>query len=253
MAKRCPICDQTWDDSNLNCPIDGAALTSIRKVISTPNPQTHDAHDAHETQANAQTLNQSSQVAATALQTSSAQASNKVKVKLGNAYVEGTVRNFNEDIIKTNPVKQWVLSLRKGCHFVRDGNICTFDVDDPTGSVHSVILYGKVIRGRFQNHSYIRVYGKQDRHNTIVAKKIENLGSNSSVAVNKTLSSLSVRVITSLMTILLLYFILFVDFRNLLQSFSAGITNLVFSVLSAILPLLIIGGIIWIWVRKFFR
>ncbi|WNS77438.1 hypothetical protein RRV45_10775 [Bacillus sp. DTU_2020_1000418_1_SI_GHA_SEK_038] len=248
MAKRCAICDQTWDDSNLNCPIDGAALTPVRKVISTPPQQTH---DASETQANAQAPYQASQFAATAPQTSSAQAS--IQVKPGNAYVEGTVRNFHEDIIKTNPVKQWFLSLRKGCHFVRDGNICTFDVDDPKGDIHSVILYGKVIRGRFQDHSYIRVYGTQDRHNTIVAKQIENLGSNSSVAVNKTLSSLAVRVITGLIAIFLLYFILFVDLSTLLQSLSAGITNFVVSVLSAIFPLIIIGFVFWMLIRKFFK
>lgn len=247
MTKRCPICDQTWDDSNLNCPIDGAALTSIRKVISNQTPQ------PHVTQANAQASHHPSQNATTVSQPSSAPTPIQAKVKPDNAYVEGTVRNFHEDIIQTNPVKQWILSLRKGCHFVLDGNIYTFDIDDPKGDIHSVILYGKVVRGRFQDHSYIRVYGTQDRHNTIIAKQIENLGSNSSVAVNKTLSGLAVRTITGLIVSFLLYFVLFADFTNLLQNLSAGVTNFIISVLSAIFPLIIIGVVAWIWIRKFFR
>lgn len=255
MAKRCPLCDNSWDDSYEICPMDGGALASNRKILPnfSPQPVQVDSGENQDANVNSQNTTASASVQAN-------QSNYNAQKNINPSYVEGIVRNFNEDFIKTNIVKQWFLSLRKGCSFVTDGNIYSFDVMENNGDIHSVVLYGKVIRGRFQDHSRVRVYGKHDRSGTIIANQIENLGSNSAVQMNKALSNISVKILTGLMLFIIGYLVFFVDYMHLFDvvlssifSLISAIVSFIFSTLYALIPLIIILLVLWFMIRKIFK
>jgi hypothetical protein len=265
MLKKCPICERYWDDDYSICPIDGEALTTKRRVITSPPPQQQDETAVAVDPAQQSAVQpvkpvdgSSSPVPAPVPKKRSSFSITKLMSKCKRtaakeAYIEGTVRNFHEDIVQMNVVNQWFLALRKGCPFVRDGNICNFEVVDANGQVHSVVMYGKIIRGRFQEHSMIRVFGKRDRHNTMIAKSIENLSSNSKVKVNKAVSNSIVRII-SMLTVLVLYYLVFmVDYISLLEAMATSVTSLLLAVISALLPIVIMVLILWFFLKKLFR
>ena len=61
---------------------------------------------------------------------------------------------------------------------------------------HEVIIYGRITRGRINEDDIVRVVGKRDRYNSIVAHSIENPNSGTIVSVENALSAHAVRIIT---------------------------------------------------------
>ncbi|MED3997545.1 hypothetical protein P4647_23415 [Peribacillus frigoritolerans] len=253
MSKKCPICEQYWDDGYSVCPIDGVALTAKRKVITSPSsPQQDMTTNTVDPSKPASDDSSHAPIPAPKKRSSFSMTKwiNKLKRKTAREdYIEGTVRNFHEDIVQMNFVSQWFLALLKGCPFVLDGNICNFELVDSSGQVNNVVMYGKIIRGRFQDHSTIKVFGKRDRHNTIIAKSVENLSSNSKVKVNKAVSNGIVRIISSMVFLLLFYLVFMVDYISLLIS----IKKWLLAVISALLPIVILLIFLWFCLKKLFK
>ncbi|MEK4069000.1 hypothetical protein [Peribacillus sp. FSL R5-0717] len=155
--------------------------------------------------------------------------------------VEGEVRNFHEDEVKTNFIKQWFISVITGAPFVRDGNINSFEVLDEDGNSFNVVLYGKMVRGRFQEYSRVKVFGSRGLHNTIVANSIKTLNSQSRVRTNFSIPATFIRLISLTVFFYMYQFILFLAEVNWAN------------IISIIIQLIIIFlGLRWM-IRKLFR
>ncbi|MFJ7994711.1 hypothetical protein ACIQY5_21550 [Peribacillus frigoritolerans] len=155
--------------------------------------------------------------------------------------VEGEVRNFHEDEVKTNFIKQWFISVITGAPFVRDGNINSFEVLADDGKIFNIVLYGKMVRGRFQEYSRVKVFGSKGLHNTIVANSIKNLNSQSRVRTNFSIPSTIIRLASLIIFYYLYGFVMFLTEVNWV------------SIISIIIQLIIIYlGLRWM-IRKLFR
>jgi hypothetical protein len=261
MSKQCSICNSIWDDHYTNCPKDGAALSQRRKVLASPATDPTAQAEAEASAASSGPAQQAGHSSNT--YTAGASGSGAVVAQpkamaasrhRGLDVAEGVVRNFHEDVMQSKPLQHWFRSLINGNPFVSDGTSYSFEVlDQSTGMAHHAVLYGKIIRGRFQDHTRIKVFGKRDRSNSILAHAVENLNSNTSVQLNRALSATAVRWITGLVIAVLIYFVAFVDWLELLNTAVNGILGFIGQLFTAILPLIIVIGVLWFMVRKFWR
>ncbi|MGH1143126.1 hypothetical protein [Bacillus pseudomycoides] len=265
MSKQCPVCKNKWRDDVSKCPIDDTELFIEGEIITSPPSQQQDEADKiviSPKQPMIQPVkdaeNDSSIPPAIVHKKRKGFFITKLISKFKRtdpkkAYIEGVVRNFHEDIIEMNLIRQWLLALLKGCPFVKCGNICNFELLDTNGQVHSIIMYGKIIRGRFQEYSTIRVFGKWDRNNTMIARSMENLSSNSKVKVNKAISSNMVRVLSILVVSILYYLIFMVDYISLIETITASIMTFLSAVILTLLPFMITFLVLWFLIKKLFR
>lgn len=168
--------------------------------------------------------------------------------------IKGEVDNFNEEVIQEHFITKWFDSIFKGIPFSRrEGVINTFHVYDEVGEGHEVILYGKILRGKIGNHNLVKVTGKRDQHGAVVARYVENLNSKTTVSVKGTTSANSVRLFTLLCFIVVLYLVFGVNWVGLINSIVTGTMNLFFWLLNALLPLIIVIGVLWFGFRKIRR
>ncbi len=189
-------------------------------------------------------------------QTSAARETIKVSKAKRNGSIKGQVSNFQEDVIPGKMLGRWFDACIKGIPFMKDGYMNTFQVYDQDGEGHEVVVYGKIVRGKIGDHNLVQVFGKRDRHGTVVAKHIENLNSNTTVSVNSGMSANSVRFLTAIIIFLLFSIINFVisfDWIGLVNLVVSVILTFLSNIFVAILPLIIVLFGIWIMIKKVFR
>lgn len=189
-------------------------------------------------------------------QTSAARETVKVHKAKADGSIKGQVSNFHEEVIAGKTFGRWLDSCTKGIPFMKDGYMNTFQVYDQDGEGHEVVLYGKILRGKIGDHNLVQVFGKRDRHGTVVAKRIENLNSNTTVSVNSGMSANSVRFLTAIIIFLLFSIINFAisfDWIGFVNYAVAVVLNFLTNIFIAVLPLIIVLFGIWIMIKKFFR
>lgn len=126
---------------------------------------------------------------------------------------QGVTKNIVADIQKKSFLEKWFLSLFSGVPFSLSDDVTMFQVfPDYTGSAlnsmgyacDQVIVYGKVNAGAIAENNDIEVYGTRDRHNNVIASKIINRASGTTIMPNQSMPAGLIRGITALVLLLLL-------------------------------------------------
>lgn len=124
----------------------------------------------------------------------------------------GITKNITLDNQKKSFLMKWFRTLFKGIPFTLDDDITMFQVfPDYTGTslnamgnaCDQVIVYGRVKAGVVAENNDVEVYGHRDSSNNIVAKKIRNKASGTTVSPERTLSFVPVWIITIIVGIML--------------------------------------------------
>ena len=117
----------------------------------------------------------------------------------------GITKNITLDNQKKSFLMKWFRTLFTGIPFTFDDDITMFQVfPDYTGTslnamgnaCDQVIVYGRVKAGVVAENNDVEVYGHRDSSNNIVAKKIKNKASGTTVSPERTLSFVPVWIIT---------------------------------------------------------
>ena len=170
----------------------------------------------------------------------------------------GRVRNFHEEEVYSPFLLKWWRSFNKGIPYVVGHTLSSFQLyeDENSENGHDVVLYGKMTRGRFADFNRVKVYGKPDHSNSIVAKQIINLNSQSAVGVNYLLPAWAVRVITAVILLVLIttiYTVVTTDWEAMIENAVNNFMALLLSLVEPLLLLLIVIVTLWFMISSFFR
>lgn len=117
----------------------------------------------------------------------------------------GITKNISVDTQRHSFIQKWFRALFSGIPFTIDDDITMFQIfPDYTGSslnsvgnaCDQVIVYGKVNHGAIAENNEVEVYGRRDSHNNVVASKIKNKASGTTVTPERTISAAVVWAIT---------------------------------------------------------
>lgn len=126
---------------------------------------------------------------------------------------QGVTKNIVADTQKKSFLEKWFLSLFSGAPFAMSDDVTMFQVfPDYTGTslnamgyaCDQVIVYGKVNAGAIAENNDVEVYGTRDRHNNIIASKIINRASGTTVTPNQSMPAGMIRGMTAFILLLLL-------------------------------------------------
>ena len=116
----------------------------------------------------------------------------------------GITRNIFTDTERISGFVKWVNALFCGIPFALDDDVTTFQVfPDFLGSVNvngnscdQVLVYGKLNHGVISENNNIEVYGHRDRRNNVIARKIINVATGTTIKPARTISVAVVWLIT---------------------------------------------------------
>lgn len=100
-----------------------------------------------------------------------------------NSACKGNISNLNTDVEQMPSVYRWFRAMFKCIPYNIHGDMTSFQVfEDYTGNATNqlgyaatqVIVYGKVNNGIISNNNDVKVYGKRDGNNHILADQIQN-------------------------------------------------------------------------------
>lgn len=120
-------------------------------------------------------------------------------------YVEGIVRNYKEDGMKTSFLGRLFRSMFTWTPFVPDGTIQTFQLfeqldqknqDQFSQVCQEVIIYGQIISGTIHENNVVRVNGRRNRHNALEARSVKNLSSGTDIKIRHSLHPLTTWILT---------------------------------------------------------
>ncbi len=110
----------------------------------------------------------------------------------------GITKNISVDVQERSAVAKIFRSLFFGIPYSSDDDITTFQVfPDHTGSslnamgnaCDQVIVYGKITTGAISENNSVDVYGYRDANNNVIAKKIVNTASGTTITPIKSISA----------------------------------------------------------------
>ena len=117
----------------------------------------------------------------------------------------GITRNIAVDTQQRPFLQKWFKSLFSGIPLTMDDDIIMFQVfPDYSGTslnamgnaCDQVIVYGKVSNGAIAENNEVEIYGKRDSNNNVIAAKIINKASGTTVVPDRTISAAVVWVVT---------------------------------------------------------
>lgn len=251
MAKNCMFCNdgQTYSDHMAICPSCGNFLK--RQEDTSSRNRRDEFENIFED------ISEVSEPVLKPVFQQSSQMSTKTIVESASVTV-GRVRNFHEEEVYSPFLMKWFRSFFKGVPFVFGHTLNTFQLyeDDHSETGYDVVFYGKMTRGRFTDFNRVKVYGKPDHSNSIVAKQIINLNSRSAVGVNYLFSAFLVRIITAVLLCLILsslYAIVAIDWGAMVENTVNTFLEFLLSLVQPIMLLLIVGFTLWFMIRGIFR
>lgn len=120
---------------------------------------------------------------------------------------EGIVKNLSVDKQEASVIVKLFRSLFSGIPFTMDDTVTMFQVfPDYSGTslnaqgnaCDQVIMYGKITSGSIAENNDVEVYGRRDSSNNIVASRVVNRASGTTVIPSGAISSVAVWAIVSL-------------------------------------------------------
>lgn len=132
-------------------------------------------------------------------------AKRKEKAEPTENYIEGIVRNYKEDGMKTSFFGRLFRSMFTWTPFVPDGTIQTFQLFEQLDQrnqnqfeqvCQEVIIYGQIISGTIHENNVVRVKGRRNRHNAIEARSVKNLSSGTDIKIRHALHPLTTWILT---------------------------------------------------------
>ena len=160
----------------------------------------------------------------------------------------GITKNVTVDNHKISVLEKWFRALFKGTYYPLDDEITMFQVfPDYTGtSVNAmgnacdqVIVYGKLNNGEVSENNEVEVYGRRDSHNNIIARKIKNKASGTTIKPQRCIGPGVVWFITMMVLLLIVTIISGLGLEGIIWVvvFILCLTNmpLIFKILFAIL------------------
>lgn len=160
---------------------------------------------------------------------------------------EGITKNISVDNEEQSFLAKWFRALFTGAPLPLDNEVTMFQVfPDYSGTAltsqgtacDQVIIYGKVGRGAVSENNEVEVYGKRDSHNNIVASKIKNKATGTTVSPQRCIGNTAVWILTILALILVAGAVLGLGVEGLIW---AGVIILCLTNLPLVFK--IIGGI----------
>ena len=110
----------------------------------------------------------------------------------------GITKNITVDKQQKSFIGKWFRSLFTGVPFTLGNEVMLFQVfPDFSGSAvnamgnacDQVIVYGKINVGAISENNDVEVYGRRDSNNNVIAKKIHNKASGTSISPKQTIST----------------------------------------------------------------
>lgn len=136
---------------------------------------------------------------------SKGKAKRKEKAESTENYIEGIVRNYKEDGMKTSFFGRLFRSMLTWTPFVPDGTIQTFQLFEQLDQrnqnqfeqvCQEVIIYGQIISGTIHENNVVRVNGRRNRHNALEARSVKNLSSGTDIKIRHSLHPLTTWILT---------------------------------------------------------
>lgn len=124
----------------------------------------------------------------------------------------GIVKNIVVDTQKRSFLGKWFKALFCGIPFSLDDTATMFQVfPDYTGTAlnaqgnacDQVIVYGRVAAGAVCENNNVEVYGRRDKSNIVVAKRVKNVASGTLIDLQRVIGAGVVRILTLLVLALL--------------------------------------------------
>lgn len=115
---------------------------------------------------------------------------------------EGITKNVVASSANRGIIEKLFTTLFQGIPFTMDPDILTFQTfPDYSGTAlnasgtacDQIVLYGKINAGTISENNHVRVYGKRDSANQIIAERIENTASGAVIVPQRTISALWIR------------------------------------------------------------
>lgn len=179
----------------------------------------------------------------------------KNKKRGSSMMVEGQVLHFREEVLPSSFLKRWFSSFFKGIPYSNDSVINSFQLyQDREG--YEILLFGRIIQGKIADGNDVKVYGKRNRYNSIIARSVVNLNSNAVVVIHAGINSFFVRLITILVTLLLcscIYFVITFNWISFIEYLADKILEFLLAVFLEILPIIIVLWGLWWMIKKLFR
>lgn len=124
----------------------------------------------------------------------------------------GITKNISVDNQKKSALVKWFRALFAGIPFTLDNDVTMFQVfPDFSGTAlnalgnacDQVIVYGKLNSGAVSENNDVEVYGRRDSNNNIIAKKIKNKASGTTITPTRAVGQGLVWLITAIIVALL--------------------------------------------------
>ena len=138
----------------------------------------------------------------------------KEKAESTENYIEGIVRNYKEDGMKTSFLGRLFRSMFTWTPFVPDGTIQTFQLfekldqrnqDQFEQVCQEVIIYGQIISGTIHENNVVRVKGRRNRHNALEARSVKNLSSGTDIKIRHALHPLTTWILAIIVLLAISY------------------------------------------------
>lgn len=138
----------------------------------------------------------------------------KEKAESTENYIEGIVRNYKEDGMKTSFFGRLFRSMFTWTPFVPDGTIQTFQLfekldqrnqDQFEQVCQEVIIYGQIISGTIHENNVVRVKGRRNRHNALEARSVKNLSSGTDIKIRHALHPLTTWILAIIVLLIISY------------------------------------------------
>lgn len=138
----------------------------------------------------------------------------KEKAESTENYIEGIVRNYKEDGMKTSFFGRLFRSMFTWTPFVPDGTIQTFQLfekldqrnqDQFEQVCQEVIIYGQIISGTIHENNVVRVKGRRNRHNALEARSVKNLSSGTDIKIRHALHPLTTWILAIIVLLAISY------------------------------------------------
>ena len=165
--------------------------------------------------------------------------------------VRGTVYNFYEEQSGRGIFYQLYQSIVYGVPFVPSGQVSTFQVqgsENGESYAHQVVLHGRIIRGRFSDNNVVRVEGRRDYSNTILARRVVNEATDSNVTLEFAVPAGVIRFLGAVFVMLVIYLFM-LDWDVIAQSLLDFIVNIVMLAL----PIIILIVVLLFFIKRLFR
>lgn len=126
----------------------------------------------------------------------------------------GISKNITVDIQRKSFLQKWFRSLFYGISFTLDNDITMFQVfPDFSGTslnamgnaCDQVIVYGRLNSGSVAENNDVEIYGWRDADNNVIAKKIRNRASGTTVVPDRVISAGVIRMVTLLLLAAIAY------------------------------------------------